>query len=256
MPPSKNASQIRSLYKEGENDFNGGRYEEGIQKFREAYRLGKEEVPPDGNTMDPLSIQSLFRIASGIYKIVEQANGHNYHAAIDAYQTAIRVANQYQWVSDLLPNAYFQIGQSYQKMKFHHEVNSTYSRLQILYPDSLEAREASFWKAINQIDRREWKQATEDLGEYLKAPSAKFLASAHYKMGEAYYNLNDYERAKESFDHGRTVDFHAPESDPTLLFRMGKPIMKTKTSTPHENYSIYSSNGIQKPILPNGSPSV
>jgi hypothetical protein len=60
--------------------------------------------------------------------MLERRIGYNYHQAIDAYKTAIRITQDADIIaqengekfvtSSLLPHANFRIGRSYQKMNF------------------------------------------------------------------------------------------------------------------------------------------
>jgi len=231
---------IKSSYDTAEKAFRDGRYKEAIDLFRSTYRIARDNVADFKDELNPLAIQGLFRVADAMYAMLERRGGTNYHQAITAYETGIRIAQESNFPSDLIPHAYFRIGRSYQKMNFHHEANLQYTKLQERFPGSLQASESNFWKAFNQIDRREWRLAIRDFREYLRAsPSPKFLARAHYKMAEAYYELKDYFKAKEGFDRGRAIDPKYPEGDPALLFHMGETYYETKDfATAREVFGI------------------
>ncbi len=108
-------------------------------------------------------------------------------------------------------------------MKFTQEANTSFEKLKSKFPTSLEASEANFWKALNQIERRDWEQAIKDFEEYLQVtPNPRFLAETHYRMAQAYYHLDRPIIAKEHFDSARDLDPQYVLEDPTLLFHMGE----------------------------------
>lgn len=215
--------RVKESYNIAENTFIRGAHDEAMVIFQETYRMARSFRDEFGDEMNPLGIQSLFRRGDIIYKVLQQGRGTNYHAAIDAYNTAIRVADDHELQTDMLPHAFLQIGQSYRAMKFYDEANQKFDALQKKYPDTLEAAEANFWRAVGQVDRREWQSAINSFRDYMRAgASPKHLAATHYKMAEAYYNLRRFAKAKEGFDRARTIDLRYPENDPALLFHMGE----------------------------------
>lgn len=214
---------LKNMYQEGEQAFRKGLYENAIKIFRDTYAKAKNNVGAHGDILEPIAIQSLFRIADAIYTMLEKKEGSNYHSAIAAYKTAIRIALDNEAQLELVPHAYFRVGRSYQKMKFHTEADLMYKILQDRYPETLEAAEANFWKAFTQVERRKWKRAITDFLEYLhSSPNPKHLAATHYKMAEAYYELKKYPKAHESFERARAIDLEYPNNDPSLLFHMGE----------------------------------
>ncbi len=214
---------IKENYNFAEDAFREGLDENAISLFQETYKLGKSGQAEFEDEMHPLSIQALFRKADTIYKMLKNSNATNYHAAIDAYRTAIRIANEHNLESDLLPHAHLQIGQSYRNMQFFDDANQTFDDLQKNFPNTLEAAEANFWRAVGHVDRRDWQGAIHSFREYLRAgASPKHLAAAHYKMSEAYYHLKQFTKAREGFERARTIDLQYTENDPTLLFHMGE----------------------------------
>ncbi|MBF0349580.1 MAG: tetratricopeptide repeat protein [SAR324 cluster bacterium] len=223
---SNRQAALRNNYAKAESAFRDGSYTGSINIFRQIYTQAKADTGEFKDPLDPLAIQSLFRIADAIYTMVEKENGRNYHEAITAYETAIRVAKQNDVELDLIPHAYFRIGQSYHKMQFYDDANLIYQQIETNYPGSVYATEARFWKAVSQVDRREWNLAIQDFREYLRTPDTKHLATAYYKMAEAYYNINQYIKAREAFDKARAIDPRYPD-DASLLFRMGETYYET-----------------------------
>ena len=220
---ARRSNAVRELYNLGERELLEGRDDPALSLFLEAYRLGKSQQAQFGDDLDALAMQALFRQADTIYKMLERENAPNYHPAITAYETAIRVAEANNFESDLLPHAYLQVGQSYRRMQFYDDANQTFDILQKKFPNTLEAAEANFWRAVGLVDQREWQRAIDSFREYLRAgASPKHLAAAHYKMAEAFYQLGRFAKAREGFERARSIDRNYPESDPTLLFHMGE----------------------------------
>ena len=215
--------QVQNLYQQGENAFRKGDYEGAVSFFKQSYATAKSNVGNFEDAMEPSAIRALYRKADAIYTMLERRRGRNFHEAIDAYLTALRVSEDYGLVEDLAPHAYFRIGRSYQRMKFTQEANTNFEKLKRKFPTSLEASEANFWKALNQIERRDWGQAIKDFEEYLQVtPNPRFLAETHYRMAQAFYHLDRPITAKEHFDTARDLDPQYVLEDPTLLFHMGE----------------------------------
>ncbi|MBQ32932.1 MAG: hypothetical protein CL923_10340 [Deltaproteobacteria bacterium] len=215
--------QVQNLYQQGENAFRKGDYEGAVSFFKQSYSTAKNNVGVFEDTMEPSAIRALYRKADTIYTMLERRRGRNFHEAIDAYLTALRVSEDYGLIEDLAPHAYFRIGRSYQRMKFTQEANTNFEKLKSKFPTSLEASEANFWKALNQIERRDWEQAIKDFEEYLQVtPNPRFLAETHYRMAQAFYHLDRPIIAKEHFDNARGLDPQYVLEDPTLLFHMGE----------------------------------
>lgn len=222
MRQNRNSS-LAEAYNLGERFLQQGAYTRAVAVFEQNYKQSMKFKAEHEDPIAPVAIQGLFRAADAIYSMLERNKADNYHQAINAYQTALRVAQQHQFESDLIPRAWFRIGKSYQNMDFFNDANKTYNVLKERYPQSVEAAEANFWKAVNAVSRRDWRQAIHDFREYLRSsPSPRLLHVAHYKMAEAYYNLKDYVKARESFDRARSIDTAYPETDATLLYRMGE----------------------------------
>ncbi len=214
---------IRVAYNEGEGHFRRSEYDQAVEKFRSAYAQTKRAVTEFEDDWNPLGVQALFRVADTKYQQLERRQGRNYHQAIDDYQTAMRVANMTELSLDLLPHAQFRIGRSYQTMQFHQEANTTYEILRRDYPSSYEAQESSFWQAVNQVERREWDLAIEQFEEYLKTmPNPRYISTTYYKMAQAYYQKQQFVKAKQFFDQARERDSTYVQRDPTLLFHMGE----------------------------------
>ena len=154
-------------------------YDEAVSHYKEAYALGKEHTGDEfEDPLHPLSARALFRIGDTIYTMLERRIGDNYHEAIEAYKTAIRITQDAENIAkengeefktvNLLPHANFRIGRSYQKMKFQHEAAVYYKILQERFQNSIEAMEASFWKGMSRIEQRQWEMAINEFKEYLR----------------------------------------------------------------------------------------
>ncbi len=249
----RRAAKIYPEFKLGETAFRDRLYDKAVSHFRRAYAIGKENTTEEfGDPLHPRAALALFRIGDTIYTMLERRIGDNYHQAIEAYKTAIRITENARETAakdgedfepvSLLPHANFRIGRAYQKMKFHHEAAVYYNILQEQFPNSLEAMEASFWKGMSRIDQRQWEVAITDFQEYLRsAPKPKFYAVTHYKMAQAYYRLKRYITAREFFDVARSADVHYAADDPTLLFHMGE--------TYYENAEYVTAREIFKMLL-------
>ena len=230
----KRSIRISPLYQSGENYFRKKKYDEAVKYFKQAYAIGKENYKGEfGDPLNALSARALFRIGDTIYTMLERRIGKNYHEAIDAYKTAIRITQEaeekaiekgkhFESVS-FLPHANFRIGRSYQKMNFHHESEVYYNLLQEKFPNSTQALEANFWKGISKIDQRQWDKGINNFKQYLRTSSKpKYFSVTHYKMAQAFYHLKRYITAKEFFDIARDSDNEYVKNDPTLLFHMGE----------------------------------
>ena len=249
----KRAAKINPEFKLGETAFRDRLYDKAVGHFRKAYAIGKENTAEEfGDPLHPQAAKALFRIGDTIYTMLERRIGDNYHQAIEAYKTAIRITKDAQKTAanngdnfepvSLLPHANFRIGRAYQKMKFHHEAAVYYNILQESYPNSMEAMEASFWKGMSRVDQRQWETAITDFQEYLRsAPKPKFYAVTHYKMAQAYYRLKRYITAREFFDIARSSDKQYAGDDPTLMFHMGE--------TYYENAEYVTAREIFKELL-------
>ncbi len=224
---------LKSLFQQAENTFRQGDYNESIRQFRAAYAQGKADAGEFEEPLDEVAAQAMFRAADVTYTMLERGKAKNHHRAIEAYQTAVRIAKTMQTpsppveaefiVKGLIPHAYFRIGRSYQKMQFHNEASRSFVKLKNEYPNSREAIESIFWRAVTHIDSRNWKDAIDDFKEYLRtSPAPKFLAVTHYKLAQAYYQQGRFIIAREHFDQGRNLNTEYVKQDPTLLFHMGE----------------------------------
>ena len=234
--------RLRVKYQNAEIAFRQGKYDQAIQLFQAIYADAKGNVAEFQDEFHPLGIQSLFRLADTVYTVLERRRGRNYHQAIDAYKTAIRIAKNIGIQEAMIPHGYLRVGRSYQRMKFHQEANLEYELLQKEYPASIEAQESSYWKALNQIDRRKWELAISDFEEYLKTmPNPKYIARTYYRMAQAYYQLGRFALAKENFDRARKMDSEYVKNEPMLLFHMGE--------TYYENADYENARGVFKLLL-------
>ena len=239
LEAEKKASRIRSskinpILQLGENAFRTRNYDEAVKHFREAYALGKSHTLEEfGDPLHPLAARALFRIGDTIYTMLERRIGDNYHQAIDAYKTAIRITQDADKIAQengeqfatasLLPHANFRIGRAYQKMNFQHEAAVYYKILQERFPNSIQANDANFWQGMSRIEQRQWENSITNFKEYLRStPQPKYFAVTHYKMAQAYYQLERYITAREFFDIARNADKEYVKDDPTLLFHMGE----------------------------------
>ncbi|HHZ77497.1 MAG TPA: tetratricopeptide repeat protein [Candidatus Lambdaproteobacteria bacterium] len=228
------SSKINPILQRGENAFRTRMYDEAVTHFKEAYALGKAHTQEEfGDPLHPLAARALFRIGDTIYTMLERRIGENYHQAIEAYKTAIRITRDADKIAQengenfattsLLPHANFRIGRAYQKMNFQHEAAVYYKILYERFPNSIQANEANFWQGMSNIERRQWENGITDFKEYLRSsPQPKFFAVTHYKMAQAYYQLERYITAREFFDIARNADKEYAKDDPTLLFHMGE----------------------------------
>jgi tetratricopeptide (TPR) repeat protein len=239
LKAEKRARQIRSfkinpILQLGENAFRTRNYDVAVKHFREAYALGKSHTQEEfGDPLHPLAARALFRIGDTIYTMLERRIGDNYHQAIDAYKTAIRITQDADIIaqergekfatSSLLPHANFRIGRAYQKMNFQHEAAVYYKILQERFPNSIQANDANFWRGMSHIEQRQWENSITNFKEYLRStPQPKYFAVTHYKMAQAYYQLKRYITAREFFDIARNADKEYVKDDPALLFHMGE----------------------------------
>ena len=228
------SSKINPILQRGENAFRTRKYDEAVSHFKEAYALGKAHTKNEfDDPLHPLAARALFRIGDTIYTMLERRIGDNYHQAIEAYKTAIRITQDADKIAQesgnnfattsLLPHANYRIGRSFQKMNFQHEAAVYFDILQERFPNSLQANEANFWQGMSRIERRQWENGIRDFKEYLRSsPQPKFFAVTHYKMAQAYYQLERYITAREFFDIARSADKGYAKDDPTLLFHMGE----------------------------------
>ena len=228
------SSKINPILQLGENAFRTRNYDVAVKHFREAYALGKSHTQEEfGDPLHPLAARALFRIGDTIYTMLERRIGDNYHRAIDAYKTAIRITQDADIIaqesgekfttSSLLPHANFRIGRAYQKMNFQHEAAVYYKILQERFPNSIQANDANFWRGMSRIEQRQWENSITNFKEYLRStPQPKYFAVTHYKMAQAYYQLERYITAREFFDIARNADKEYVKDDPTLLFHMGE----------------------------------
>ena len=108
-------------------------------------------------------------------------------------------------------------------MSFQHESTVYYKILKDRFPNSIQANDASFWQGMSNIEQRKWEDGINHFKEYLRSsPLPKYFAVAHYKMAQAYYQLERYITAREFFDIARKSDKDYVKDDPTLLFHMGE----------------------------------
>ena len=223
---------LKSMLQEAENAFRDGMYDEAIKQFRAVYTLGKMDAGEFKEPLEPFAIQAMFRAADVLYTMLERSGAKNHHRSIDAFKTAVRIVEKNQdpeakekpsSFQAFIPHAKFRIARSYQKMQFHSEASQYFEQLSQQFPNSMEAVEAIFWKAVTQVDRRNWQQAIEDFKEYLRtSPAPKHLAVTHYKLAQAYYQLGRFITAREHFDTARDLNTTYVRQDPTLLFHMGE----------------------------------
>ena len=230
----KRGLRIGPLFQKGENSFRAKKYNEAVEFFKKAYAIGKENSRGEfKDPLHPLALKALFRIGDTIYTMLERRIGNNYHEAIDAYKTAIRVTQDAENIpieekntintNSLLPHANFRIGRAYQKMNFHHEAEVYFNTLQGKFPNSAQAVESNFWKGISKIDQRQWENGIVNFKQYLRTSSKpKYFSTTHYKMAQAFYHLERYITAKEFFDIARDYDKDFAQDDPALLFHMGE----------------------------------
>ena len=223
---------LKSMLQEAENAFRDGLYNEAVKLFQAVYAQGKADSGEFDEPLEPLAMQAMFRAADVLYTMLERSRGNNHHRSIDAFKTAVRIVEMNQKpdadensssLESFIPHAKFRIARSYQKMQFHSEASQYFELLRQQFPNSMEAVEAIFWKAVTQVDRRNWGQAIEDFKEYLRtSPAPKHLAVTHYKLAQAYYQQGRFITAREHFDTARDLNTAYVRQDPTLLFHMGE----------------------------------
>ncbi len=136
-----------------------------MKLFQAVYAQGKADSGEFDEPLEPLAMQAMFRAADVLYTMLERSRGNNHHRSIDAFKTAVRIVEMNQKpdaeensssLEAFIPHAKFRIARSYQKMQFHSEASQYFEQLRQQFPNSMEAVEAIFWKAVTQVDRRNW----------------------------------------------------------------------------------------------------
>ena len=223
---------LKNMFQQAENTYRNREYGGAIRQFQAVYAQGKAGAGEFEEPMEPIALRAMFRSADVIYTMLERSGAKNHHRSIDVLKAAVRIARDNEedeteeggpLNQSLIPHALFRIGRSYQKMQFHGEAGQYFNQLRKEFPNSMEAVEAIFWKAVTQVNQRNWEQAVQDFKEYLStSPSPKHLAETHYKLAQAYYQLRRFITAREHFDQARDLNPEYARQEPTLLFHMGE----------------------------------
>ncbi len=171
-----------------------------------------------------LGIRALFRAADAHFERLRAAGATNFSAVVLQYQSAIRAADGVGYQSDQIPRAFFQIGRSYNLMRFYGESNINFQILIDRFQWALPyVTDAHFYMGQNFTALRQAQDAISSFRKFLDNPGASALVgAAHYELGDALYNQARYMEARLEFDAGRRDDPAYADSRPLLLFHIGE----------------------------------
>ncbi len=206
---------VRANYEAGEHAFEAGNYPRAEQLFGAVYAAAPQRR---------LGIRAGFRAADARFEIMKSQGATSYHGLIAQYQSAIRAAEEAKYPSDLIPRAFFQIGRSYQLMGFNFESDTYFQILQDRFPTLRTLVADSFYyMGENLLALRKYEDSVKAFREFLERQGdPKLEGAAHYRVGDALYNLKQNVEAKHEFDQGRRLDVDFPMANPLLLFHMGE----------------------------------
>lgn len=144
-----------------------------------------------------------------------------YHSPFDkkAFANSTLLTNQSLKANDLIgyheylrqtqdPNFYIPIANSYYKtglaetdQKKHYEAIDSYSKAIDLFPQFFEAIDN---RAFCKMDLGLWTDAIEDFKLSLQQNPKSLLAE--FSIGECYFKMGDYEKAKRQFEIAHSID--------------------------------------------------
>jgi tetratricopeptide (TPR) repeat protein len=139
---------------------------------------------------------------------------HSYQAAIDAYPD-----------SRYAPWAYFQIGNSYNRMNYSYEAIAKYAEFMEKYPDSVHFESASVYKAERDYDAAKYDEVIATLKGFTERyPESKFNPLVNFLLGDSYLQADNKKTAFDYFEKVKGVE----KLDPDKTLYYSKILMKNK----------------------------
>ena len=171
-----------------------------------------------------VGVRAYFRAADAQYEDLKAQKATNYHDVIINFQAAIRAAEQIGYRTGLIPSSLFKIGRAYQRMGFFFESNVHYQILQTDYPDYFPFTPDSYYfQGVNYLEMGKFQDGVNSFQRFLASEGDDSLQGpAHYRLGDAYYNLKKFVESKTEFDKGREIAPAYPDDYPLLLFHMSE----------------------------------
>ena len=174
-------------------------------------------------------IYTVLRLADSLYGEAEARGSRRLTEIIDLYQQVLLRAERSGYESPALARALFQIGRAYQRMGFDHEADVHYRLLQARFPQNRPyTRDSHFYLGQVQYERRRYAEAAETFERFLERGGSRVQrAATYYALGDSYYRLEQYGKARQAFNDGRRSDAAYPNDQPQLLFHLGETFYET-----------------------------
>ena len=201
-------AQINQMIEQARRDkeaFIAGQETEARNRSIELYSSLMQRFPDNRNDY---MAEAAFRLAELLFEgerdrirmvIEEEGEGvdpiPDFHQAIDAYGTVIRRFPKHSLVEDSL----YGMAYCYTEQGDPDRAAEEYSRLIQRYPDTRYSLEINMRLGEYYFETEDLTRAIGHYQKAVRADNPNYKDKALYKMGWAYYNLDEYEKAIETF---------------------------------------------------------
>jgi tetratricopeptide (TPR) repeat protein len=209
------------LLDDAEKNYKLGQFQAAAVLFRNIYNFAPHSE---------IGVRAIFRSAEALFQQQrEQPEPNGERFVIQEYNNAINAALIADLGYEHIPLAYYNVGRSYQNLRFYEDAFDQFEIILKQYPESPYAKNAVFHQGVIHLNMKRYERSIESLERFVEEnPSSINIHAAYYKIGEAQFQLKRYEDAKASFDKAWSLNADFMKGDPELMFHMGEAYFENR----------------------------
>jgi len=209
------SEEERRVYASAQELYKQKKYKEALSNLR--YYM-------DNYPRSELSDDVSFLIGDCYFYLAEKGDVSSYQPAISAFQLALALYPD----SKDVPWGFFQMANSYWKMKYYYEAYENCLLLIERYPDAEYIPDARFWVAEYYFQSDEFEKARNLFQDFIiKYPQDDHLKQAVFRIADCYAGLKEYGKAKKYYEDALNRWASYSRLFPETLFYLGLTYLKS-----------------------------
>lgn len=206
---------MTKLFNEAEKFYKAGRFSQASQMYKNIYNFApKTEI----------GVRANFRAADSHFQQQrknQELGGEQF--VIQEYKSAINSALVADLGYENIPSAYYNIGRNYYDLRFYEDAFNQFEIILQKYPESPYSKDSLFYQGVIHLNMERYQKSIESLERFVeentKSPK---IHIAYYKIGESQFQLQKYLNAKKNFDKAWSLNAGYMKEDAELMFHMGE----------------------------------